>query len=58
MKSYSDADPIPGVFNTAFWVATVMRISGYLVVLRYEGFGEDGTKDFKFTMMTLPSWLK
>jgi len=42
----SDADPIPGVFNTAFWVATVLRISGYKVMLRYEGFGQDGTKDF------------
>eukprot|EP00090_Calanus_glacialis_P032340 TRINITY_DN53588_c0_g1_i1.p1 TRINITY_DN53588_c0_g1~~TRINITY_DN53588_c0_g1_i1.p1 ORF type:complete len:772 (-),score=281.52 TRINITY_DN53588_c0_g1_i1:542-2857(-) len=42
----SDADPIPGVFNTAFWVATVLRISGYKVLLRYEGFGQDGTKDF------------
>jgi len=42
----SDADPIPGVFNTAFWVASVLRISGYKVLLRYEGFGQDGTKDF------------
>ena len=42
----SDADPIPGVFNTAFWVATVLRISGYKVMFRYEGFGQDGTKDF------------
>jgi hypothetical protein len=25
----SDAAPIPGVFHTAFWVATVLRISGY-----------------------------
>jgi hypothetical protein len=29
----SDADPIPGVFNTAFWVATVLRVSGYKVLL-------------------------
>lgn len=42
----SDAAPIPGVFHTAFWVATVLRISGYKVLLRYEGFGQDGTKDF------------
>ena len=27
----SDADPIPGVFSTAFWVATVLRIQGYKV---------------------------
>ena len=25
----SDAAPIPGVFHTAYWVATVLRISGY-----------------------------
>jgi len=42
----SDADPIPGVFSTAFWVATVLRIQGYKVLLRYEGFGQDGTRDF------------
>lgn len=42
----SDADPIPGVFSTAFWVATVLRIQGYKVLLRYEGFGQDGSKDF------------
>ena len=28
----SDADPIPGVFSTAFWVATVLRIQGYKVL--------------------------
>ena len=27
----SDADPIPGVFSTSFWVATVLRIQGYKV---------------------------
>jgi hypothetical protein len=25
----SDAAPIPGVFHTAYWVATIIRISGY-----------------------------
>ncbi len=25
----SDAAPIPGVFHTAYWVATILRISGY-----------------------------
>ena len=28
----SDADPIPGVFSTAYWVATVLRIQGYKVL--------------------------
>ena len=27
----TDMDPIPGVFTTAFWVASVIRISGYKV---------------------------
>ena len=30
----------------AYWVATVLRISGYTALLRYEGFGQDGSKDF------------
>jgi len=41
-----DTDPIPGVFTTAYWVATVLRIQGYEVMLRYEGFGQDAGKDF------------
>jgi len=35
-----------GVFSNSFWVASVLRISGYYAHLRYEGFGQDGTKDF------------
>ena len=31
----SDAAPLPGVFHTAFWVATVLRISGYKVATHY-----------------------
>jgi len=42
----ADVDPMPGVFTAAYWVATVLRISGYKVLLRYEGFGQDGSKDF------------
>ena len=42
----TDTDPIPGVFTTAYWVASVIRIQGYKVLLRYEGFGQDGSKDF------------
>ncbi|XP_040571740.1 MBT domain-containing protein 1 isoform X2 [Lepeophtheirus salmonis] len=41
-----DSDSLPGVFSHAFWVATVLRISGYHALLRFEGFGQDGTKDF------------
>ncbi|GFN77679.1 mbt domain-containing protein 1 [Plakobranchus ocellatus] len=29
-----------------YWIATVLRIYGYKVLLRYEGFGNDGSKDF------------
>ena len=42
----TDADPIPGVFTTAFWVATVLRIQGYKALLRYEGFSQDASRDF------------
>ena len=42
----SDTDPIPGLFTVAYWVASVIRIQGYKVLLRYEGFGQDGSKDF------------
>ena len=34
------------VWSTSFWVASVLRISGYYAHLRYEGFGQDGSKDF------------
>lgn len=30
----------------SFWVASVLRICGYKALLRYEGFAEDGTRDF------------
>ncbi len=32
--------------ESAFWVASVMRIAGYLVQLRFEGFGQDASGDF------------
>ena len=35
-----------GVFSNAYWVASVLRISGYSALLRYEGFGQDSSKDF------------
>ena len=41
-----DTDHHSGVFSNSFWVASVLRISGYYAHLRYEGFGQDGTKDF------------
>ena len=41
-----DTENYSGVFSSSFWVASVLRISGYHAHLRYEGFGQDGTKDF------------
>nr|XP_053653554.1 polycomb protein Sfmbt-like [Cherax quadricarinatus] len=35
-----------GVTKDAFWVATVVTISGYKAKLRFEGFVEDSSKDF------------
>ncbi|CAG9785577.1 unnamed protein product [Diatraea saccharalis] len=32
--------------NDYFWVATVLKVKGYMGLLRYEGFGSDDTKDF------------
>nr|XP_021182288.2 polycomb protein Sfmbt [Helicoverpa armigera] len=29
-----------------FWVATVLKVKGYMGLLRYEGFGSDDSKDF------------
>ena len=37
---------VTGVFSNAYWVATVLRISGYAALLRYEGFGQDPSQDF------------
>ena len=34
------------VWGTAYWVASVLRISGYAALLRYEGFGQDSSQDF------------
>ena len=35
-----DADGLGSIFAEAFWVASVLRISGYKALLRYEGFGQ------------------
>ncbi|CAL8079732.1 unnamed protein product [Orchesella dallaii] len=36
----------PRNHQIAFWVASVVKIQGYLVLLRFEGFGNDPTGDF------------
>ena len=41
-----DTDIYHGLFSTCYWVASVLRIAGYHALFRYEGFGQDGSKDF------------
>ncbi|XP_028133720.1 polycomb protein Sfmbt isoform X2 [Diabrotica virgifera virgifera] len=42
----TDCDNVSEAFADSFWVATVVRIVGYKAQLRYEGFGENDSKDF------------
>ncbi|KAH0540024.1 polycomb protein Sfmbt-like isoform X1 [Cotesia glomerata] len=42
----TDCDEVCEAFPDSFWVATVLRISGYRALLRYEGFGQNSEKDF------------
>ncbi|XP_008548633.1 polycomb protein Sfmbt isoform X1 [Microplitis demolitor] len=42
----TDCDEVCEAFPDSFWVATVLRISGYRALLRYEGFGQNAEKDF------------
>ena len=42
----SEVNQYPGVYSKSYWIASILRISGYYVLLRYEGFGQDGSKDF------------
>ncbi|CAH1646531.1 unnamed protein product [Spodoptera littoralis] len=39
-ENYSDK------LSDYFWVATVLKVKGYMGLLRYEGFGSDDSKDF------------
>ncbi|XP_043277511.1 polycomb protein Sfmbt-like isoform X2 [Venturia canescens] len=42
----TDCDEVCEAFPDSFWVATVLKISGYRALLRYEGFGHNSEKDF------------
>lgn len=42
----TDCDNFSEDFPDSFWVATVLKIQGYKALLRYEGFGQNGSKDF------------
>ena len=46
VENCDSSDSYPGLFPVSYWVASVLRISGYYALLRYEGFGQDGSKDF------------
>ncbi|XP_065347744.1 polycomb protein Sfmbt isoform X2 [Cloeon dipterum] len=42
----TDCDHFSEGVPASFWVATVLRIAGYKALLRYEGFGQESSKDF------------
>ncbi|XP_054163633.1 MBT domain-containing protein 1-like [Oppia nitens] len=47
-RDFSTAKP-----NQEFhWIASVVRIAGYMVQLRYEGFGNDSSQDFWINIFT------
>uniref|UniRef100_A0A0A9XY93 Polycomb protein Sfmbt n=1 Tax=Lygus hesperus TaxID=30085 RepID=A0A0A9XY93_LYGHE len=42
----TDCDNYSEGVPDSFWVATVLKIAGYKALLRYEGFGQNESKDF------------
>ncbi|XP_028042322.1 polycomb protein Sfmbt-like isoform X2 [Bombyx mandarina] len=42
----TDCDNYSEKLSDYFWVATVLKVKGYMGLLRYEGFGSDDSKDF------------
>lgn len=42
----TDCDNYSEKLGDYFWVATVLKVKGYMGLLRYEGFGSDDSKDF------------
>ncbi|XP_013142457.1 PREDICTED: polycomb protein Sfmbt-like, partial [Papilio polytes] len=42
----TDCDNCSEKNNDFFWVASVLKVKGYMGLLRYEGFGSDDSKDF------------
>ncbi|CAN8032500.1 unnamed protein product [Ixodes persulcatus] len=41
-----DCEKFKHIFASFYWIATVVKIAGYMAKLRYEGFGMDDCKDF------------
>ncbi|XP_026733149.1 polycomb protein Sfmbt-like [Trichoplusia ni] len=42
----TDSENYSEKLSDYFWVATVLKVKGYMGLLRYEGFGSDDSKDF------------
>lgn len=42
--------------SSCFWIASVVKVAGYMALLRYEGFGSDSSKDFWVNMCTQPMY--
>ncbi|XP_049868291.1 polycomb protein Sfmbt isoform X2 [Pectinophora gossypiella] len=42
----TDCDNFSEKLSDYFWVASVLKVKGYMGLLRYEGFGSDDSKDF------------
>ncbi|KAJ2950138.1 hypothetical protein O0L34_g11488 [Tuta absoluta] len=42
----TDCDKYSEKMSDYFWVASVLKVKGYMGLLRYEGFGSDDSKDF------------
>lgn len=47
----TDTDSLSPKLSDYFWVATVLKLKGYMGLLRYEGFGNDDSKDFWVNLM-------
>ncbi|XP_023240089.1 MBT domain-containing protein 1-like isoform X1 [Centruroides sculpturatus] len=47
-----DCNNFAHLFPSFYWIATVIKIAGYMAQLRYEGFGTDNSKDFWVNLCT------
>ncbi|XP_077301554.1 polycomb protein Sfmbt-like isoform X2 [Arctopsyche grandis] len=47
----TDCENFSYKLSNYFWVATVLKLKGYMGLLRYEGFGNDESKDFWLNLM-------
>lgn len=47
----TDCENVSYKLSNYFWVATILKLKGYIGLLRYEGFGNDESKDFWLNLM-------